>query len=196
MAEKNDITQKSKQDKTMSEISERLGTETVNQIQDIVNQQRQQNTIQYQNAQHKQFSTSVESLVNSAREQQMASEQQIQSTLNQASTSLMDARRLENLFNSAQQLQQAAQLGISNLQMNAKQYKQTIDQMEKDCHEQQVAMDMQVIQSMQQAVSALAQAQNAILQSQTINKMFDSITKCEDSLTQIEQMGQPTTTTM
>ncbi|MCR4430825.1 MAG: exonuclease SbcC [Tepidanaerobacteraceae bacterium] len=190
MADKNDVAQKSKQDKTMSEISERLGTETVNQIQDIVNQQRRQNAVQYQNDQHKQFSTNIECLVNAAREQQMASEQQIQSTLNQASTSLMDARRLESLYNSAQQLQQGAQMGISNLQMNAKQYIKTIEQMEKDCHEQQVSTDMQAIQSMQQAVSALAQAQNAILQSQAINKMFDSITKCEDSLTQIEQMEQ------
>jgi ribosomal protein L17 len=196
VADKNDITQKSKADKTMSEISERLGTETVNQIQEIVNQQRGQNNIQYQNAQHQQFAKEVESLVNSAREQQMASEQQIQSTLNQASTSLMDARRLENLYSSAQQLQQAAQLGISNLQMNAKQYRQTIEQMEKQCHEQQVAMDMQVVQSMQQAISAMAQAQSALLQSQAINKMFDSITKCQDSLIQIEQMSKTPTTTM
>ncbi|MDI3481190.1 MAG: hypothetical protein PWQ97_845 [Tepidanaerobacteraceae bacterium] len=190
MADKSDVTQKSKQDKAMSEISERLGTETVNQIQDIVNQQRQQNPKQYQNDQHKQFSINIECLVNSAREQHMASEQQIQSTLNQASTSLMDACRLENLYSAAQQLQQGAQLGISNLQMNVKQYMQSIEQMEKDCHEQQVSTDMQAIQAMQQAVSALAQAQNAILQSQAINKMFYSITKCEDSLTQIEQMGQ------
>lgn len=196
MADKNDITQKSKADKTMSEISERLGTETVNQIQEIVNQQRGQNNIQYQNAQHQQFAKEVECLVNSAREQQMASEQQIQSTLNQASTSLMDARRLENLYSGAQQLQQAAQLGISNLQMNVKQYRQTIEQMEKQCHEQQVAMDMQVVQSMQQAISAMAQAQSALLQSQAINKMFDSITKCQDSLMQIEQMSKTPTTAM
>lgn len=193
MADKTDMAQKSKQEKTMSEISERLGAGAANQIQDIVNQQHKQNNIQYQNAQHQQFVGRVECLVNTACEQQMASEQQIRSTLNKASTGLMDARKLENIYNNSEQLLQAAKLGISNLQMNVRQYRQTIEQMGKDCYEAQVAMDMQVIQSMEQAVSALAQAQNAILRSQSINKMFDSITKCEDSLTQIEQMGQAPT---
>jgi ribosomal protein L17 len=194
MTDKKDITEKSKSDKAMSEISESLGTETVNKIQEIVGEKERLQSIQYQNPQHQQFSQEVNCLVNSAREQQMSSQQQLQSTLNQASTNLIDSGRLETLYNSAQLLQQAAQLGISNLQINIKQYKQMIEQMEKDCHQQQVATDMQAVQALQQAISSMAQAQNGLLQSQAVDKMFDSITKCQDSLAQIEQMGQTTTT--
>jgi ribosomal protein L17 len=194
MTDKKDITQKGKSDKGMSEISESLGTDTVNKIQEIVGDKQRLQNIQYQNPEHQQFSQEVNCLVNSAREQQMSSQQQLQSTLNQASTNLIDSGRLETLYNSAQQLQQAAQLGISNLQINVQQYKQMIEQMEKDCHQQQVATDMQVVQALQQTISSMAQAQNSLLQSQAVDKMFDSITKCQDSLAQIEQMGQTTTT--
>jgi ribosomal protein L17 len=196
LSEKNDVTQKSKTDKNMSEMSQRLGAETAKQIQDIVNQQGLMGNMQYQNEQHRQFSNNAECLVNAARQQQMSSEQQIQATLNQASTNLMDSKRLETLYNSAQQLLQSAQLGISSLQLNISQHKQIIEQMEKECHEQQVATDVQAIQAMQQAISSMAQAQNSILQSQAVSKMFNSITKCEDNLTQIEKMGQQTTTPM
>lgn len=194
MTDKKDVTQKSKSDKVMSEISERLGTDTVKQIQEIAGEKQRLQDVQYQNTQHEQFSQEVNCLVNAAREQQMSSEQQIQSTLNQASTNLIDSDRLQTLYNNAQQLQQAAQLGISNLQINIAQYKQMIEQMEKDCHQQQVATDMQVVQSLQQAVSSMAQAQNSLLQSQAVDKMFDSITKCQGSLAQVEQIGQSTTT--
>ncbi|HHV17424.1 MAG TPA: exonuclease SbcC [Thermoanaerobacterales bacterium] len=194
MTDKKDATQKNKSDKAMSEISESIGTDTINKIQEIVSEKQQQQSIQYQNPQHQQFSQEVNRLVNSAREQQMSSQQQLQSTLNQASTNLIDSGRLETLFNSAQQLQQAAQLGISNLQINMEKYKQMIEQMEKDCHQQQVATDMQVVQALQQAISSMAQAQNSLLQSQAVDQMFDTVTKCQDNLSQIEQMGQTTTT--
>ncbi len=193
MTDKKDITQKSKADKAMSELSERLGTETVNQIQQIANEKQRQQSVQYQNTQHQQFSQEIDCLVNTARKEQMSSEQQIQTTLNQASINLIDSDRLQSIYNNAQQLQQAAQLGISNLQINIQQYKQMIEQMEKDCHQQLVATDMQVIQSLQQAVSSMAEAQNKLLQSQTVNKIFDSIIKCQDSLMQVEQIGQSTT---
>ncbi|HHY71366.1 MAG TPA: exonuclease SbcC [Thermoanaerobacterales bacterium] len=194
MTDKKDVTQKSKSDKVMSEISESLGTDTVNQIQELAGEKQRLQNIQYQNIQHQQFSQEVDCLVNSAREQQMSSQQQLQSTLNQASTNLIDSGRLETLYNTAQQLQQAAQLGISNLQINIEQYKQMIEQMEKDCHQQQVATDMQAVQALQQSISSMAQAQNSLLQSQAVDKMFDSITKCQNGLAQIEQMGQTTTT--
>jgi hypothetical protein len=192
MANKKDVTGKSKDDKTMSEVSEQLSTDSAKYIEQIINEQKLSKNMQYQNEQHKQFYQDIECLTNAAREQQLSSEQQIQSTLNQASTCLADSKRLENLFNNAQQLQQAAQLGLQNLQMNAAQYKAIIEQMEKECYEQQVASDMQVVQSMQQAISSMAQAQNSLIQSQSINKIFDSITTCEGSLNQIEQLNNTT----
>jgi hypothetical protein len=196
LSENNDVTQKGKTDKTMGEISDRLGMGTGKQIQDMAKQQGLMGNMQHQNEQHRQFSNNVECLLNSARQQQMSSEQQIQATLNQASTNLMDSKRLETLYNGSQELLQAAQLGMSNLQLNLIRHKQIIEQMEKECHEQQVATDMQAIQAMQQAISSMAQAQNSMLQSQDISKMYDSITKCQDNLTQIEKMGQQTTKPM
>ncbi|TYP53264.1 exonuclease SbcC [Thermosediminibacter litoriperuensis] len=170
----------------MTEVDKRLETETAQRINQVFNEQRLQPDT-YQNNQHKQFAQDIQCICDLAREQHMTTEQQIQSTLNQASTNIMDSRRLESIFNAAQQLQQAARMGFSNLQVNAKQYRQTLEQMEKQCHEQQVATDMQVVQAMQQAISAMAQAQSALLQSQAIGKIFDSITRCGDVLAQIEQ---------
>ncbi|KXG76657.1 hypothetical protein AN618_15500 [Fervidicola ferrireducens] len=134
-----------------------------------------------------QFFQDLQSIADTVREQQMSTEQQIKSSLSQVSTNMMDSRRLENILNSAQQLEQLVKMGFSNIQANAPQFRQTLDNMEKQCHEQQVAMDMQVIQAMQQAISALARAQNALLQSQAINKVFDTITRCDDVLSQIEK---------
>lgn len=186
------MTQKSKADKSMSEISANLGTDTVNKLHDIIDKKQQQN-IQYQNPEHQQFSQEINNLLNCAREQQMSSQKQLQSALNQASTNLMDSNRLETLYKSAQQLQQAAQLGISNLQLNIEQYKSMTEKMEKDCHQQQVAIDLQVIQALQQAISCMAYAQNSLLQSQAVDKMYDSITKCQDNLAQIAQLENTTT---
>jgi len=121
-----------------------------------------------------------------AREQQFSISQQIQSNLNQSSTFITDSKRLENLYNLASQLQQAAMQGISELKANANNYRQIIETMEKECFEELISQDMQVIQAMQQAISALAQAQNALLQSNSISKMFDFISKCENTFTQIE----------
>ncbi|MDN5332028.1 MAG: hypothetical protein PWP45_1253 [Tepidanaerobacteraceae bacterium] len=126
-------------------------------------------------------------IADTIREQQMSTEQQIKSSLSQVSTNVMDSRRLENILNNAQQLEQLVKMGFSNIQANSSQFRQTLDSMEKQCHEQQVAADMQVIQAMQQAISALARAQNALLQSQAINKVFDTITRCDDVLSQIEK---------
>ncbi|WP_213974601.1 exonuclease SbcC [Tepidanaerobacter acetatoxydans] len=192
MTDKKDSTQNNKSDKVMNEISQELGTNTVNRIQEIADETQRLKNTQYQNPQHKQISQEINCLANSARGQQMSSQQQLQSTLNQASTNLIDSARLETLYGNAQKLQQAAQLGISNLQINIEQYKTMIEQMEKDCHQQQVATDTQVVQSLHQAISSMAQAQNSLLQSQAVDKMFDSITKCQASLAQIEQINQQT----
>lgn len=183
------MTQKSKTDKSMSEISENLGTDTVNKLQEIIGEmQQQQQNNQYQDPIQQQFTQEINCLLDSVREQQFSSQNQLQSVLNQASTNLIDSNRFNTIYNSVKQLQQAAQLGISNLQLNIKQYKNIIEKMEKDCHKQQVAVDLQVVQALQQAISYMAQAQNSLLQSQAVDKMYDSITKCQDNLAQIEQL--------
>lgn len=136
---------------------------------------------------HNQFFQDIQNIADVVRDQHISTEQQIKSSLSQASCNMMDSRRLENILNSAKQLEQLAKMGFSNMQANAPQFKNILESMEKQCHEQQVAMDMQVIQAMQQAISALAKAQNALLQSQAIDKVFETITKCDDALSQIEK---------
>ncbi|MCG1011291.1 exonuclease SbcC [Tepidanaerobacter sp. GT38] len=181
------IFQDNNTDKSMSEISKNLSTDTVNKFHEIIGERQQQNS-QHQNPVQQQFFQEINCLLNSAREQQMSSQKELQTILNQASTNLIDSNRLETLYNSAKQLQQAAQLGIANLKLNIQQYKSMIDKMEKDCHEQQVSTDLQVIQALQQAISCMAQAQNSLLQSQAVDKIYDSITKCQDNLAQIEKL--------
>ena len=142
------------------------------------------------NSLHDEFSNEVNRIVEFTREQQMTSSEEIQENLSVATSNISDAKRLKDLFSNAEKLQQAAKLGISNLQVNIKKYKQIIEKMEKECHHQQVATDMQVVSAMQKAISAMAQAQNALMQSQSVDKIFDSITKCQDSLSQIEKKDQ------
>lgn len=188
MSENKDNTQNAKADERINKTSERLWSNATKQIQETSKKQVKGNN-NFRSEQHRQFSTYVESLVNAAQQQQMSSEQQIRKTLNNASTSLMDSKRLESLYNNAQQLLQSAQLGFSNLQVNMAEHKQLIEQMEKECHEQQVATDIQAIQAMQQAISSMAQAQSYILQSQAVSKMFNSINQCERHLAEIEKSG-------
>jgi len=113
----------SKADKRMSEISENLATDTVNKLHELIGEKQQQQNIQYQDPVQQQLTQEISCLLDSVREQQLSSQNQLQSTLNQASTNLIDSKRLETIYSSAQQLQQAAQLGISNLQLNIRQYK-------------------------------------------------------------------------
>jgi len=135
------------------------------------------------------LSNDLKYLLEQIRSQQMNTDQQVQETLNQASTNLMDSKRLSNLYNDLQQLQQAAMLGIANLTTNMEQYQSTLQQMEKNCHTQQVATDMQIVSAMQQAISSMAKAQSSMLQSQSIDKLYDSITQCRDSLKQIQNLS-------
>lgn len=180
-----------KSNENLSEVSESLTSDTIDKIQQIANEQNNKNEIQFENQEHQQFSDVVQDLLNSVIEEQMSSEQQVQSTLNQANTNLSDISRLDNIYNSVQQLKQATQLGISNLQTNMQQHRQIIEDMQRQCHKQQVSVDMQVIQALQQAVSAMTQAQNSMFQSQSVDKIFDSIITCQDYLKQIEQQANP-----
>lgn len=172
-------------EKTLTELSNNLSEDTANQIQEIVAEQQSSENMQYQTPEEQDFSEEIKSLVNSSRQQQMSSDQQIQDTLNQASINLIDSQRLSKIYQSSQNLMQAAQMGIANLTINMDKYTQMLEQMEKDCHTQQVATDMQVISSLQKAISSMAEAQNSLLQSQAVEKMYDSIKKCTDSLNKI-----------
>nr|PZN03026.1 MAG: exonuclease SbcC [Bacillota bacterium] len=132
------------------------------------------------------FSQDLQSITDSVIEQQMSVEQQIKNSLAEASTNAISSRRLENILKGAQNLEQFAKMGLSSIKANTNQLRQTLDDMEKQCHEQQVAIDLQAIQAMQQAISALAKAQSALLQSQAIDKVFGTIMKCSDTLSKIE----------
>lgn len=182
-----DITDKSKSDKTMTEISGTLSTDALTQFQEIAQNRQSPQSPAAQNTDHQGFLNQSQCLVDSVREQHMTSDYEIQNTLNQASTTLLDSQRLSKLYTDAKELHQAAMLGLSNLQTNMPEYKQTLEQMVQDCHTQQVATDMQVIGALQQSISAMATAQNCLLQSQAVDKIFKDINKCESSLKQIEK---------
>jgi Zn-dependent M32 family carboxypeptidase len=190
-----DVTEKGKRDKSMAEISENLGTDTANKLQEIIGEMQRGQKSPYRDPMQQQFIEEVNCLLNSVRQQQLSSQSQLQASLNQAASNLTDSNRFDTILDSVKELLQAAQLGISNLQINMKQYKSIIDKMERDCHQQQVTTDLQVVQALQQAISSMAQAQNSLLQSQAVDKMYDSITKCQDKLAQIEAL-QSTKTTM
>jgi|GEM_PF-1174709 uncharacterized protein YjfI (DUF2170 family) len=182
---------KSKQQKSMEELSERLGTHAIEQMQEIANQtqqQRQQQVMQTQMAlqnPYQKLSNNVNNIVDQTRQQQMQSEQQIQSTLNQASTSLADANNFEQIFNLSQQLQQITQQGITSANIN--QCYQIIDQLEKHTHNQMSQFNKQLVQTLQQAISSMAQAQQLILQSHTANNIYSMLNQCEETLKQIDQ---------
>ena len=88
-----------KNDKNMSEMSQGLGRRPQNKLKKLsVNRANEKYGVS------KRTAPAVFNqcrMPNAARQQQMSSEQQIQTTLNQASTNLMDSERLEALYNSA-----------------------------------------------------------------------------------------------
>ena len=137
LVDQEQMAQESNAYKNMSKISENLGTQAANKLQEIIGEIQQQKP-HYQNPLQQQFVQEISSLLDSVRQQQLSFQSQLQESLNQASTNLMDSNRAENILNSANQLMQAAQMGISNLQLNIEEYKNLIREMEKDCRQQQV----------------------------------------------------------
>jgi len=137
------------------------------------------------NSLYDKFIQEVNCIIEQAKNQQFSINNEVQNTLSEASDNINDFKGIDGLFSQAEQLQEAANLGISNLILNVEQYKKIMGQMEKECHQQQVATDMQVICAMQKAIAAMVKAQNSLMQSNTVDKIFDAITKCQNSIDQI-----------
>lgn len=182
MAQKNDTSHAYQK----NNINQNAGTGSSRHIQNMAEDNTTRNSNE-NNKSEQSIIKNLEAILDTYRRQYLKSEQQIQDTLNQASYYVMDAKRLENLYTSALELEKAAQMGLFHSQNSAKDYFPIIYQMINECHKQQAAMDMQVISSMQQAVMALAQAQATLLASQTLDQMFDSILKCRESLTKLQE---------
>jgi|GEM_PF-4909439 len=122
-------------------------------------------------------------IVDTARRQKLTSEQNTQSTLNQASTSLADRQRLNRIFARLSAIQQglAGQVLTPNL---AQTYLSQVDQVEGELRQQIRETDTQVAQGLQQAVAALAQAQSAMLDAQTYAQLEQLVGNLKESLSQ------------
>jgi len=108
---------------------------------------------------------------NAVREQQMATEQNLQTCLSKASTHVADSQAVDTLFAICQQLSALVSQGNEALRSNSAQVSEMIAQLGAQLAMQQAKADRQVAMALQQAVSAMSDAQNAMFQAMSIAEM-------------------------
>ena len=127
----------------MSEVSEQLSTDSAKYIEQIINEQKLSKNMQYQNEQHKTilpgYRMSYKYSSRTTAVFRTTNSKHIKSSINLPLLILNAWRIFSTMHNASGR----RVLGLQNLQMNAAQYKAIIEQMEKECYEQQVASDMQ-----------------------------------------------------
>lgn len=127
---------------------------------------------------------------NGIREQQMASEQNLQQCLSQASTHVADSQAIDTLFAISQQVASIVSQGNEALRANAQQVSDLISQLQTQIQMQQSKADRQVAKSLQQAVSSLAEAQNAMFQSMTLGELAQQVSGALQTVKDVMAPGQ------
>lgn len=127
---------------------------------------------------------------NGIREQQMASEQNLQQCLSQASTHVADSQAIDTLFSISQQLASIVSQGNESLRANAQQVSDLISQLYAQIQTQQSKADRQVAKALQQAVSSLAEAQNAMFQSMTLGEIAQQVSGAMQTVKDVMAPGQ------
>lgn len=162
--------------KKLEEISQELGN-TLQQMNQTNNQQMQFNP---QPSPQDKFQQLVGDLYNTARQQQIQTEQTTQETLSQASTSLVGAQKIDEIHHLTQQLQQGVtQQGIQN---NPQYYFQMIEKIEDLIHDQLHQADQQIAQSLQQSISAMAQGQASMFDSNCYSQLRSTLKELKYTL--------------
>lgn len=124
------------------------------------------------------------------REQQMASEQNLQQCLSQASTHVADSQAIETLFSISQQIASIVSQGNEAVRANAPQLSELISQLQGQIYVQQSRADRQVAKALQQAVSSLAEAQNAMFQSMTLGEIAQQVSGALQTVKDVMAPGQ------
>ena len=123
-------------------------------------------------------------VVNTAREQQLSSEKQLQSQLSQASATISDAKKIQAIFQTAQTLEQNLARGGTAAWQKPEETSNAMRALEQLISEQQVQADTRLAQALTQAVSAMAQAQSAMFQVQALSQMAQSVKEASQVLNQ------------
>jgi len=127
---------------------------------------------------------------NQIREQQMATEQNLQSSLSKASTSVADSQSIESIFAISQQVASLVSQGNESLRANAQKVSELLNLLSSQISLQQSKADRQVAMSLQQAVSALADAQNAMFQCMTLSDMTQLVKNAAQVVNDVIAPGQ------
>ena len=125
----------------------------------------------------------VNQLLDTVHQQQLQTDQNNQTTINQAFMAQSDRQRLDQIIQSLTQIKSG--LTSSNLTLATIQsYQSQIEQIEGQLRQQIRETDNQITQGLQQAVAFLAQAQGAMLDSQTYTNIEKMIADLKTSLNQ------------
>lgn len=113
----------------------------------------------------------ISKVQNTIREQQMATEQSLQSSLSKASTHVADSGTIDTLFGISQQIASVVSQGDESLHNSAAHVDGLITQLGTELGAQQCKADRQIAMALQQAVASLADAQSAMFQSMAVSEM-------------------------
>jgi len=127
---------------------------------------------------------------NAVREQQMATEQNLQNCLSKASTHVADSQAVDTLFAVSQQVSALVSQGNESLRANAPQVSELVTQLGAQLAMQQAKSDREVAMALQQAVAAMCDAQNAMFQSMSIAEMQQLVKGAGQTVKDVIAPGQ------
>lgn len=164
---------------TMAELSRELQEENVKRQETNLNPTAEMRAV---HPGQEKLQQALEQLQSIARQQQLQTEQSLQNTLSQASTSLQDARRVDTISKLLTELGRTMESPATAA--DPQPLLNILEQAEKQVQQQLHQTDMQVAQSLQQAVSALAQSQAAMFDAQNYSQIQQLFQQCRDTLNQ------------
>lgn len=124
----------------------------------------------------------VGQMQNSLREQQLATEQQLQGTLAVAAGNITDAQTLSQLQQLCGQLSQAISTGPEAVRSNSQQLTQIVQQLSTMLGDQMNKSGEAVAAALNQAIGAMSQAQNAMFQNRALAELSQQIKHCNQLL--------------
>jgi len=170
----------------MPKKEETYGTHTVDELR----QQLKAQAVVQPKTPVEQFQQTATSIQNAVRQQQLSTEQQLQSTLSDASTYITHAHKLETISDLVQHIANMLQQAPESVRTNPGQYKQLLSELQSNIAERRSNANMEVAQALSAAVANLSLAQTHMFSGYTMVELDEMIKRSQEILKQFESPSQ------
>lgn len=170
----------------MTKREETYGTHTVDELR----QQLKAQAVVQPKTPVEQFRQAATGIQNAVRQQQLSTEQQLQSTLSDASTYITQAQKLEAISGLVQQVANMLQQAPESVRTNPGQYKQLLGQLQTLIAERRSTANLEVAQALSAAVANLSLAQTHMFSGYTMVELGEMLRRSQEILKQFETPSQ------